>query len=166
MAHGALAARASTSEGKRVAVIGTGCTGYQLIPELALEAEHVVVFQRTPQWLFGVPGYRSPFPPQVTWLDRNLPYYTNFMRFRTARHRPGVLATDARSTRRSTIRTPCSAAQQDDARRVRSRSSSSKLGDDPELAGDDDAAAPAVVGARRDGRHASTASSTRSSATT
>jgi 4-hydroxyacetophenone monooxygenase len=69
--------------GARLAVVGTGCTGYQTIPELAVEAEHVVVFQRTPQWLFPVPGYRSPFPPQVTWLDRNFPYYTNFMRLRT-----------------------------------------------------------------------------------
>jgi 4-hydroxyacetophenone monooxygenase len=70
--------------GKRVAVIGTGATGYQMIPELALEAGHVTVFQRTPQWLVPSPGYRSPFPPQVGWLDRNLPYYTNFMRLRTA----------------------------------------------------------------------------------
>jgi 4-hydroxyacetophenone monooxygenase len=69
--------------GKRVAVIGTGCTGYQAVAELALEAEHVVVLQRTPQWLFPVPGYRSPFPPEVKWLDRNLPYYTNFMRLKT-----------------------------------------------------------------------------------
>jgi len=69
--------------GKRVAVIGTGCTGYQMIPELALEVAHVTVFQRTPQWLFPVPGYRSPFPPQVNWLDRNLPLHTNFMRART-----------------------------------------------------------------------------------
>ena len=68
--------------GKRVAVIGTGCTGYQMIPELALEAARVTVFQRTPQWLFPVPGYRSPFPPQVNWLDRNLPLHTNFMRAR------------------------------------------------------------------------------------
>ncbi|KQW14878.1 NAD(P)/FAD-dependent oxidoreductase [Streptomyces sp. Root369] len=75
--------------GKRVAVIGTGCTGYQLVPELALEAGHVTVFQRTPQWLFEVPGYRSPFPGQVTWLDRNLPYHTNFVRFRA------TYATDA-----------------------------------------------------------------------
>jgi 4-hydroxyacetophenone monooxygenase len=68
--------------GKRFAVIGTGATGYQMIPELALEAEHVTVFQRTPQWLIPTPGYRSPTPPQVTWLDRNLPFHTNFMRFR------------------------------------------------------------------------------------
>jgi 4-hydroxyacetophenone monooxygenase len=69
--------------GKRVAVIGTGCTGYQLIPEIALEAAHVDVFQRTPQWVFDVPGYRSPFPPQVTWLDRNFPFHVNFMRFQS-----------------------------------------------------------------------------------
>jgi 4-hydroxyacetophenone monooxygenase len=69
--------------GKRVAVVGTGCTGYQLIPELVHSTEHVVAFQRTPQWLFGVPGYLSPFPDEVGWLDRNLPYYTNFMRLRT-----------------------------------------------------------------------------------
>jgi 4-hydroxyacetophenone monooxygenase len=69
--------------GKRVAVIGTGCTGYQMIPELALEAAQVTVFQRTPQWLFPAPSYRSPFPPQVNWLDRNLPFHTNFMRARS-----------------------------------------------------------------------------------
>jgi 4-hydroxyacetophenone monooxygenase len=70
--------------GKRVAVIGTGATGYQMIPELALEAEHVTVFQRTPQWLVPSPGYRSPFPPQVGWLDRNLPFHTNFMRLKAS----------------------------------------------------------------------------------
>jgi 4-hydroxyacetophenone monooxygenase len=66
--------------GKRVAVIGTGATGYQMIPELALQAEHVTVFQRTASWVCPVPGYCSPFPPQVGWLDRNFPFHTNFMR--------------------------------------------------------------------------------------
>ena len=55
-------------KGERIAVIGTGASGYQTVPELALEANHVVVFQRTPSWVFPVPGYRSPFPPQVNWL--------------------------------------------------------------------------------------------------
>ncbi|MBV1918001.1 MAG: NAD(P)/FAD-dependent oxidoreductase [Sphingomonadaceae bacterium] len=65
---------------KRVAVVGTGATGYQTVPEMALEANHVTVFQRTPQWVFPAPGYRSPFAPQVSWLNRNFPFYTNFMR--------------------------------------------------------------------------------------
>lgn len=69
--------------GKRFAVIGTGCTGYQLAAELAREAGQVTVFQRTPQWLLPTPGYLSPSPDQLLWLDRNLPFHTNFMRFLT-----------------------------------------------------------------------------------
>lgn len=37
--------------GKRVAVIGTGASGVQVIPELAEIADHVTVFQRTPPWM-------------------------------------------------------------------------------------------------------------------
>jgi 4-hydroxyacetophenone monooxygenase len=69
-------------KGKKLAVIGSACTAYQMVPELALEAEHLYMFQRTPQWQFPVDNYRSEFPPQVTWLDRNFPYYVNFNRFR------------------------------------------------------------------------------------
>jgi len=36
--------------GKRVAVIGTGATGVQVIQEMALMAEHLTVFQRNPNW--------------------------------------------------------------------------------------------------------------------
>jgi 4-hydroxyacetophenone monooxygenase len=69
--------------GKRVGVIGTGCSGVQLVPAVADLAEHVTTFQRTPQWLFGNPGYLKPYAPQVNWLDRNLPLFSNFMRFRS-----------------------------------------------------------------------------------
>lgn len=69
-------------KGKRLAVIGSACTSYQMVPELALEAEHISMFQRTPQWQFPVADYRAPFPPQTTFLDRNFPYYVNFARFR------------------------------------------------------------------------------------
>jgi 4-hydroxyacetophenone monooxygenase len=68
---------------KRVAVIGTGCSGLQLVPALALQSEHVITFQRTPQWLFDHPGYLDPYPPQINWLDRNLPLYSNFLRLRS-----------------------------------------------------------------------------------
>ncbi|MFO0688658.1 MAG: NAD(P)/FAD-dependent oxidoreductase [Myxococcota bacterium] len=39
-------------KGKRVAVIGTGSSGIQAIPEIAKEADHVYVLQRTPQYAF------------------------------------------------------------------------------------------------------------------
>jgi cation diffusion facilitator CzcD-associated flavoprotein CzcO len=37
--------------GKRVAVIGTGATSLQLVPEVARVAAHLTVFQRTPIWV-------------------------------------------------------------------------------------------------------------------
>lgn len=37
-------------EGKRVAVIGTGASGVQVIPEIAKSARHLTVFQRRPNW--------------------------------------------------------------------------------------------------------------------
>ena len=79
--------------GKRVAVAGSGCTGYQLVPELAKEADHVYLFQRTPNWVYEIPGYLSPYPPQLNWLDRNFPYFVNFVRFSYSWVlRPGAIA--------------------------------------------------------------------------
>lgn len=37
--------------GRRVAVIGTGASAVQFVPEIADEAAHVTVFQRTPAWV-------------------------------------------------------------------------------------------------------------------
>lgn len=70
--------------GKRVGVIGSGCTGYQLVQAIAGTPARTYAFQRTPSWVFGVEGYLSDFPPEVDWLNRNLPYFTNFTRFRLA----------------------------------------------------------------------------------
>lgn len=79
--------------GKRVAVVGSGCTGYQLAAELANEVDHLYLFQRSPSWVFDVPGYLAPYPPQINWLDRNFPYLTNFIRFTDSfMHHPAMVA--------------------------------------------------------------------------
>lgn len=44
--------------GLRVGVVGTGSTGVQAIPQLAKQAEHLFVFQRTPQ--FAIPARNGP----------------------------------------------------------------------------------------------------------
>lgn len=41
-------------QGKRVAIVGTGATGVQIIPKIAAVAKEVVVFQRTPNYV--LPG--------------------------------------------------------------------------------------------------------------
>ena len=48
--------------GKRVGVIGTGSSGIQSIPEIAKEAEHVTVLQRTPQ--YSLPAHNRPLAPE------------------------------------------------------------------------------------------------------
>jgi cation diffusion facilitator CzcD-associated flavoprotein CzcO len=47
--------------GKRVGVIGTGSSGIQAIPVIAENAEHLTVFQRTPQ--YSVPARNKPTDP-------------------------------------------------------------------------------------------------------
>ena len=44
--------------GKRVGIIGTGSTGIQAIPVIAQQAQHLYVFQRTPQ--YSVPARNMP----------------------------------------------------------------------------------------------------------
>ncbi|WP_372789678.1 flavin-containing monooxygenase [Paraconexibacter sp.] len=57
--------------GKRVAVIGTGASAVQLIPELAKEVSHLTVFQRTPIWC--LPKLDGPMPGAVRWLMKKVP---------------------------------------------------------------------------------------------
>lgn len=48
--------------GKRVAIIGTGSTGVQLIPQIAESAESLTVLQRSPMWV--VPLQNTPMPEE------------------------------------------------------------------------------------------------------
>jgi cyclohexanone monooxygenase len=49
--------------GKTVAVIGTGSSAIQSIPQIAAQARHVTVFQRTPN--FSAPAHNGPIDPAV-----------------------------------------------------------------------------------------------------
>lgn len=43
-------------DGRRVAVIGTGSTGVQLVPAIVGRVSALHVYQRTPQWIFPLPN--------------------------------------------------------------------------------------------------------------
>lgn len=57
--------------GKRAAVIGTGATAVQLIPEIARKAKALTVFQRTPIWV--VPKIDFAIPEPVQTLFQKVP---------------------------------------------------------------------------------------------
>lgn len=58
-------------DGKRIAVIGTGASAIQLIPELAAAAERVYVFQRTPAWF--LPRRNRAYPGWLKAIFQNVP---------------------------------------------------------------------------------------------
>ena len=58
--HSAQWDRSCSLTGKRVAVIGTGASAIQFIPEIAKQAAQVHVFQRTPPWIHPRPDFGIP----------------------------------------------------------------------------------------------------------
>ena len=69
--------------GKRVAVIGTGASAIQIVPEIAKQVEHLDLYQRTPPWVmprrdrdyttierFGfrhLPGFQKAYRTGIYW---------------------------------------------------------------------------------------------------
>lgn len=58
-------------KGKNVAVVGTGASAVQFVPEVAKDAAHVSLFQRSPNWMIarGDKAYK----PWVKWMFRHIP---------------------------------------------------------------------------------------------
>ena len=57
--------------GKRVAVIGTGASAVQFVPEIAPAVAHLTVFQRTGNWF--LPRRNRPYPRAVKAVVRRVP---------------------------------------------------------------------------------------------
>lgn len=57
--------------GKRVAVIGTGASAVQFIPQIAPHVSHLAVFQRTPVWV--LPKMDRPISPRERALYERVP---------------------------------------------------------------------------------------------
>ncbi|TDL24856.1 FAD/NAD-binding domain-containing protein [Rickenella mellea] len=69
-------------KGKRVGVIGNGCSAAQLIPQIAKEPSvEVINICRTPSWF--VPGGNYVYPEWIKWTFANVPFvlrqYRNFV---------------------------------------------------------------------------------------
>jgi cation diffusion facilitator CzcD-associated flavoprotein CzcO len=57
--------------GKRVAVIGTGASAIQVIPEIASKVDRLHVSQRSAPWV--LPRGDKPISPVARWLDEHIP---------------------------------------------------------------------------------------------
>ncbi|OBB44047.1 NAD(P)/FAD-dependent oxidoreductase [Mycobacterium sp. 852002-51961_SCH5331710] len=66
--------------GKRVAVLGTGSTAAQLVPEVAKVADRVYSVQRSPTWILPKPD--RPYTERERWMFRYVPLAKRIYRTR------------------------------------------------------------------------------------
>jgi cation diffusion facilitator CzcD-associated flavoprotein CzcO len=74
--------------GKRVAVIGTGPSSAQIVPEIAPEVAQLTIFQRTPNWFY--PRGDRPYRRFERFLFRHLPGYARLRRGLIYLHRESL----------------------------------------------------------------------------
>jgi len=68
-------------KGKKVAVIGTGASAFQFVPEIQQQVGRLDVYQRNPPWLLPTPHYQEDVSPAQQWLLAQMPFYANWYRF-------------------------------------------------------------------------------------
>jgi 4-hydroxyacetophenone monooxygenase len=66
--------------GKRVNIIGTGASAYQIAPNIVDEVESLAIFQRSAPWILPAPLYEAEVEPGRQWLMENIPTYHRWLR--------------------------------------------------------------------------------------
>ncbi|MCG7592519.1 NAD(P)/FAD-dependent oxidoreductase [Mycobacterium sp. PSTR-4-N] len=69
--------------GKKVAIIGAGCTAVQIVDACVDEVEHLTVFQRQPHWVAPRKRLSDDVPEHRRHLGRVLPYYAMWHRVKS-----------------------------------------------------------------------------------
>lgn len=68
--------------GKRVAVIGAGCTSAQIVDSIVDDVAHLTLFQRQPHWVAPRKRDSDEVPEHHRWLSRHVPFYANWLRLK------------------------------------------------------------------------------------
>lgn len=66
--------------GKRVAVVGTGASAYQIVPAIVDQVDRLAVFQRSAPWMLPAPNYHDATTETFAWLTRKVPHYAQWFR--------------------------------------------------------------------------------------
>jgi cation diffusion facilitator CzcD-associated flavoprotein CzcO len=64
--------------GKRVAVVGTGASAVQFVPEIVREVAQLTVYQRSANWFLA--RRNKPYPPGVRWAIEHIPFLQPLLR--------------------------------------------------------------------------------------
>lgn len=66
---------------KKVAIVGSGASAFQIVPAIAPDCQELTIFQRSAPWMFPNPDYHRKVSKEKKWLLKNLPYYSRWYRF-------------------------------------------------------------------------------------
>jgi cation diffusion facilitator CzcD-associated flavoprotein CzcO len=66
--------------GKRMAVIGNGCSAAQVVPVVAKDVAYIKQYARSPQWYHERPN--RPFTAFEKWCMRNIPLWERYLRLK------------------------------------------------------------------------------------
>ncbi|MGV0746476.1 flavin-containing monooxygenase [Mycolicibacterium sp. XJ870] len=69
--------------GKKVAIIGAGCTAVQIVDASVDQVEHLTVFQRQPHWVAPRKRLSDDVPEHRRWLNTHVPFYANWTRLKS-----------------------------------------------------------------------------------
>ncbi len=69
--------------GKRIVMLGTGCTAVQIAAAVAEEVEYLTVIQRQPHWISPAKDVLEMVPMGVRWAMSNVPFYQQWFRLKT-----------------------------------------------------------------------------------
>ena len=67
--------------GQRVGVIGSGASGYQVVPSIVDQVGQLRLFLRNPPWTVPTPNYHAELAPGLAALFKTVPYYHRWFRF-------------------------------------------------------------------------------------
>ncbi|OBI32479.1 FAD-binding protein [Mycolicibacter terrae] len=81
--HSAEWDRALDLRGKKVAIIGAGCTAVQIVDACVGDVEHLTVFQRQPHWVAPRKRPTDDVPDHRRWLNTHIPFYANWNRLKS-----------------------------------------------------------------------------------
>jgi 4-hydroxyacetophenone monooxygenase len=81
--HSALWDSSLDLTGKKVAIIGAGCTAVQIVDACVDQVEHLTVFQRQPHWVAPRKRLTDEVPAYRRYLGVHLPYYANWNRLKS-----------------------------------------------------------------------------------
>lgn len=67
-------------KGKKVAVIGSGASAYQIVPSIVDDVDQLHLFQRSAPWMLPAPTYHDPMSEPAHWLHEKVPTYGHLFR--------------------------------------------------------------------------------------